>query len=139
MRDRALEESLELEDRQFMDLFLVNQSAENWARFRDEMLVGFEGGDGAFQARVRSNKESYAFTFDVDETPAPFEKPSLIITGRQDCLVGYRDAWNLMDNYPRSSFVVLDMAGHGAQIDQAALFNTLVNEWLDRVKSNAAA
>jgi hypothetical protein len=40
-----------------------------------------------------------------------------------------------MKNYPRSSFVVLDMAGHGLQIEQAGLFNALVNEWLDRVKS----
>ena len=40
-----------------------------------------------------------------------------------------------MNNYPRSGFVVLDMAEHGLQIEQAALFNALVNEWLDRVKS----
>lgn len=135
MRDSALQESLEVEERRFLDLFLVHQSAKNWERFRDEMLVGFEGGDQAFQARIRGTKESYAFTFDVDEAPVPFEKPSLIVTGRQDCLVGYRDAWNLMDNYPRSGFVVLDMAGHGLQIEQAVLFNTLVNEWLNRVKS----
>jgi len=135
MRDSVLQECLEVEERQFVDRFLVNQSAKNWERFRDEMLVGFEGGDEAFEARIRGNKESYAFTFDVDEVPVPLEKPSLIVTGRQDCLVGYRDAWNLMSNYPRSSFVVLDMAGHGLQIEQAALFNALVNEWLERVKS----
>jgi pimeloyl-ACP methyl ester carboxylesterase len=135
MRDSALQESLDLEEKGLLDLFLVNQSAENWERFRDEMLVGFEGGDEAFKARIRGDVESYAFTFDLDESPVPFEKPSLILTGRQDCLVGYRDAWKLMDNYPRSSFVVLDMAGHGLQIEQAVLFNALVNEWLDRVKS----
>lgn len=135
-RDSALEEELEPEERQFLDQFLVNQSTENWERFRDEMLAGFEGGDQAFKARVRSG-ESYAFTFDVDDAPVPLEKPTLIFTGRQDCLVGYRDAWKLLDHYPRGSFVVLDMAGHGLQIEQATLFNALVNEWLDRVKSSA--
>ena len=122
-----------------MDMFLVNQNAKNWERFREEMLVGFEGGDEAFKARIRDNKESYSFTFDVDKMPTPFEKPSLIITGRQDCLVGYRDAWKLMNNYPRSGFVILDMAGHGLQIEQTVLFNAMVNEWLDRVRSGLAA
>jgi pimeloyl-ACP methyl ester carboxylesterase len=139
IRDSALPESLDLEERHFLDLFLVNQNVENWERFRDEMLAGFEGGDKAFQARIRGNMKSYAFTFDVDKLPAPFEKPSLIFTGRQDCLVGYQDAWKLMNNYPRSGFVVLDMAGHGLQIEQAVLFYALVNEWLDRVKSELAA
>lgn len=139
MRDSALEVSLDPEERQLLDLFLVNQCVENWERFRDEMLAGFEAGDGAFQTRIRGDVASYAFTFDPDEAPVPFEKPSLILTGRQDCLVGYRDAWKLMNHYPRSSFVVLDMAGHGLQIEQTALFNALVHEWLDRVKSELDA
>jgi pimeloyl-ACP methyl ester carboxylesterase len=137
-RDSALQESLDEEERQFLDLFLVNQNTEHWERFREEMLAGFEGGDEAFQTRIRSKKESYTFTFDVDQATVPFEKPSLILTGRQDCLVGYRDAWELINNYPRSTFAVLDMAGHGLQIEQAVLFNALVNEWLDRVMISMA-
>jgi pimeloyl-ACP methyl ester carboxylesterase len=133
MRDAVLEKKLDEEERHFLDLFLVNQTAANWERFQAEMLAGFECADPGFNARVRGDIASYAFTFDVDELAAPFEKPSLMITGRQDCLTGYRDAWKLLPNYPRSSFVVLDMAGHGMQIDQASLFNSLVNEWLDRV------
>jgi pimeloyl-ACP methyl ester carboxylesterase len=133
-RDSAALESLDPEDREFVDLFLVNQTETNWARFRDEMLAGFEGGDREFKTRIRADPEAYAITFDVDETPAPFEKPALIVTGRQDCLVGYRDAWRLLDRYPRCSFAVLDMAGHGVQIEQAGLFEALVGEWLDRVR-----
>lgn len=138
-RDTRLRESLGEEERYFMDLFLVNQNAKNWKRFREEMLVGFTEGDEGFKARIRDHKESYAFSFDVDKLPAPFEKPALILTGRQDCLVGYRDAWKLIDNYPRSGFVILDMAGHGLQIEQTVLFNAMVNEWLDRVRGGGTA
>jgi pimeloyl-ACP methyl ester carboxylesterase len=133
-RDRTLHKDLDPEEQRVLDLFLVNQSPENWERFRDEMLAGFQDGDEAFKARIRGDPASYALSFDVDAAPVPFEKPSLIITGRQDCLVGYRDAWKLLENYPRSGFVVLDLAGHGLQIEQAVLFNALVDEWLDRVK-----
>ena len=55
--------------------------------------------------------------------------------GRQDSIVGYRDAWEIIENYPRGSFVVLDKAGHNLQIEQEDLFNNLVLEWLDRVEN----
>jgi len=134
-RDAKLENTLDEEERHFLDLFLVNQTAANWERFQAEMLAGFECADPEVNARIRGDIAAYTFTFDVDDLAAPFEKPCLILTGRQDCLVGYRDAWKLLKNYPRGSFVVLDLAGHGMQIDQAGLFNALVGEWLDRVTS----
>jgi pimeloyl-ACP methyl ester carboxylesterase len=132
-RDHTLAERLDIEEKHYLDLFLVNHSEENWVRLRDEMVVGFESGDPAFKAKIRGDAASYAFTFDVDDLGAPFDGPSLIVTGRQDCLVGYRDAWKVMENYPRGSFVVLDGSGHGLQIEQSRLFAALAHEWLDRV------
>jgi hypothetical protein len=40
----------------------------------------------------------------------------------------------LVDNYPRGTFAVLDRAGHGLEVEQQAVFECLVNEWLDRVE-----
>jgi len=74
------------------------------------------------------------FSFDVDNPPAPFDKPTLILMGRQDSNVGYRDAWSILENYTRGSFVVLDCAGHGLVVEQENLFQALVKEWLDRVR-----
>jgi pimeloyl-ACP methyl ester carboxylesterase len=133
-RDPVLNDILDPEERDFMDLFLVNQTPKNWKRFRDEMLVGFDAGDQEFLAGIRGEVASYACSFDLDQALVSFEKPVLILTGRQDCLVGYRDAWMLVDFYPRASFAILDMAGHGLQIEQAVLFEALVNEWLDRTR-----
>ncbi len=52
----------------------------------------------------------------------------------QNTLVGYRDAWEVIENYPRGTYAVLDRAGHHLQIEQPALFHSLVNEWPDRVE-----
>jgi hypothetical protein len=49
-------------------------------------------------------------------------------------VVGYRDAWNLIENYPRATFAVLDRAGHHLQIEQNMLFYALMEEWLKRVE-----
>jgi pimeloyl-ACP methyl ester carboxylesterase len=80
--------------------------------------------------------EHWAFSFDVDNLTQPFPKPALILTGRQDSITGYVDAWGILENYPRGTFVVLDRAGHGLQVEQEALFRALVNEWLDRVEES---
>ena len=71
------------------------------------------------------------FHNDVDHDSDPFTKPSLIILGRQDYLVGYRDAFRLVDRYPGASFAILDSAGHAMQIDQEhRSVHWLLNGWI---------
>jgi pimeloyl-ACP methyl ester carboxylesterase len=96
-----------------------------------------ELGDFQFLSSIREHPEKYAFSFDVDNVPEPFPGPSLIITGRQDANVGYRDAWNILEKYPRATFVVLDRAGHVLE-EKGDLVSALVNDWLDRVEEHVA-
>jgi pimeloyl-ACP methyl ester carboxylesterase len=56
-----------------------------------------------------------------------------MLIGRQDPAAGYRDHWQLIENYQRASFVILDKAGHNLQIEQEVLFNAIVKEWLARI------
>ena len=55
------------------------------------------------------------------------------MTRSLDDSVGYLDQFELLPHYPRASFAVLDVAGHNLQIEQPALFDALMLEWLDRV------
>ena len=48
--------------------------------------------------------------------------------------MGYRDAWKIIEQYPRATFAILDEAGHLLEIEKEALFNCLVNDWLDRIQ-----
>jgi len=41
-----------------------------------------------------------------------------------------------LENYPRGTFVVLDRAGHGLEVEQETLFRALANEWLDRLEES---
>lgn len=83
------------------------------------------------QDKMLQNKSNELIEFDTFTTP--FEKPTLILTGRQDAVVGYKDAFRLLDKYPRATYCVLDKSRHAAQIEQSVLFNSLVEEWLYRV------
>ena len=109
----------------------VRQNERVWERFRDEILPALEIADYDFLENCLGHNTP--FTFPIDDPAGPFLGPSLILTGRQDCVTGYRDIWSFLECYPRATFAVLDGAGHNLQIEQDALFAALVTEWLDRV------
>jgi pimeloyl-ACP methyl ester carboxylesterase len=132
VEDRRLISELDSSDASEFEPMAVVQNRSNWERFRDEILVGLKVADKAYLERLRC--KAYEFSFDPDSLSEPYDRPVLIVAGRQDTSVGYRDAWRIVENYPRATFVVLDKAGHNLQIEHAQLFNALVSEWLDRVQ-----
>ena len=108
---------------------VINQKL--WERGKEEGLSGIKIANIEFLEKV---KENYAFSFDVELLNDKFTKPTLFLLGRQDSAIGYRDAWKIIENYPRATFTVLDTAGHVLQIEQEELFDTLANDWLNRVE-----
>ena len=56
-------------------------------------------------------KYGYNLSFDVDQLEHPFDRPSLIFSGRQDTSVGYHDSLTLVENFSRGTFAILDRAG----------------------------
>ncbi len=112
----------------------VVQTQEHLEAWKRDIMPGLKSADSKFLDRLR---KSYAFSFDIAPLPKPFTKPTLFLLGRQDNVCGYRDAWKALESYPRATYVVLDRAGHGLQMEQTALFNALTNEWLDRVEEAA--
>jgi len=132
-RDMAVYNELDEGEKAFLDHLVAVQTRQVWDRFLAEMCSGWAKGDRAFQEVLRYQVKNYTFSFAVDQLPKPFTGPSLILTGRQDSGAGYRDQYKFLEQYPRASFVVLDMCGHILQIEQPVLFNALVEEWLERV------
>ncbi|MET9327482.1 alpha/beta hydrolase [Tsukamurella sp. NPDC003166] len=58
----------------------------------------------------------------------------LIITGRQDTVVGWRDQRALLDAYPRATYVVLDECGHNPHLERPRAVAALVADWLDSLR-----
>ena len=135
--DPALVSELEPDGTEWLFQIPVIQSRKVFDYIRANFLSASKTGDQAFQAKIREHPENYAFSFDVDALTKPCPAPTLIVTGRQDSVAGYRDAWEILENYPRGTFVVLDRSGHFLDIEQEDLFHALVGEWLDRVEEYA--
>ena len=130
-KDDTLKDFLSKEERTYFEPVTVIQTKKVWLRFKEEILPGLKIADYDY---INNNWGKHApFSFDIDQLDYPFEKPVLILMGKQDNIVGYKDSWNFLKNYPSASFVILDNAGHNLQIEQPELFNSLVKEWLERV------
>lgn len=134
-KDEALLSSLSQGDRKNFEDIAVLQHKRVWERFKEDILSGLKIADYVFLEN--SLGQHVPYTTNVDQIDKPFMQPTLMIMGRQDSSVGYHDHWQIIENYPRASFVILDKAGHNLQIEQEILFNELVKEWIGRVATEA--
>ncbi|MDN4593180.1 alpha/beta fold hydrolase [Polycladomyces subterraneus] len=131
-RDERFVATLTDKEKETWESIAVIQDRRNWEMMKRELLPGEElsRSHTRFLAKI---KRKYAFTFNPDLLESPFHHPVLIVTGRQDHITGFHDAWSLMKMYPRASFAVLDGAGHYLAIEQRETLRALVGDWLDRV------
>jgi len=134
VKNQALISELEQNFAEAFQGFAVVQSRELLDSMKAVGVPPRKIADHEFLSKLREN---YAFSFEVDTLPEPFGGPTLMLMGRQDSSCGYHDAWSILENYPRGTFVVLDRAGHGLMVEQSDMFNALANEWLDRVEEYA--
>lgn len=113
----------------YADIAVV-QTKKNAAAFVECAAPGAEAAD---EDAMKTLAQHYALSRDPEDSP-PFTQPSLIVTGRQDHIVGYRDALGRLEHYPRATFVTLDEAGHNVHLDQSEIVGALVTNWLTRMR-----
>ena len=103
-----------------------------WERFRKEEAPGFANANPAFLEAVDSNFPLTHGVSEFMEGPS-FDKPSVVVCGRQDSMVGYLDQVRLLPKLTRGTMAVLDIAGHNLQFEQPELFCALMAEWIRRL------
>ena len=97
---------------------------------KKEIKPGLDVANYEFIERLQKN------TLTMDFQREKYEKPVLLLTGRQDISVGYQNIIEIIEEYPRATLAVLDMAGHNLQIEQPELFESLVGEWIRRTNQH---
>jgi pimeloyl-ACP methyl ester carboxylesterase len=115
-------------DEDFTDLAVV-ETAAALAAYRRDIAPGLTIADMKALERILKKRE---LSVDPEGGPA-YQRPTLIVCGRQDAVVGFEDQYALLPHYPRATFAVLDVAGHNLQIEQPELFDALIREWVRRV------
>ena len=109
---------------------LVVQNRSIVEKIRRTKLPAISMHDSGLEDRIAA---AFAFSFDLRSSNAVFDKPSLIISGRQDAIAGYSDAIDSLPTYPRATYALLDTAGHSLAWERPELFKALARDWLQRL------
>lgn len=105
--------------------YFVVQTKETVQRFNDAVVPTIGRFDDVTVERIMSR-----WTLHPDPDETEFGAPTLILTGRHDSWVGYRQQANLVDRYPRASYVVLADTGHALPHERPDLLSGLLVDWL---------
>ncbi len=132
LQDEELLNKLTSTEREAFCELAVIANEYTYKRFQEEIKPGLDIANYEFIERLQKN---YSLTMDFHRKK--YEKPVLLLAGRQDISVGYQDIIEIIDDYPRATLAVLDMAGHNLQIEQPELFESLVGEWIRRTNQQS--
>ncbi|WP_159054700.1 alpha/beta fold hydrolase [Streptomyces dysideae] len=134
-RDEALLASLDPADREVFASIAVHQDEAGWTAFRDHVLPGI-------RAHHREDAAALLKAYMLTQTPearfGTHAGPHLLVTGRQDHLVGRRDQWELLEHYPRMTYAAVDGAGHNVHLDRPAIVQGLSGDWLDSLTADVS-
>ncbi|HDR4460091.1 TPA: alpha/beta hydrolase [Bacillus cereus] len=123
------------EREEFCELAVI-ANEYTYKRFKEEIKPGLDVANYEFIERLQKN---YSLTMDFQHEK--YENPVLLLTRRQDISVGYQNIIEIIEEiieeYPRATLAVLDMAGHNLQIEQPELFESLVGEWIRRTNQHS--
>ena len=116
------------QEAEFRQYFVV-QTPTTARRFLDAVAPVL----GRFDAE---SLERIAGKWELDpspETGPPYDKPTIILTGRRDTFVGYRAQWQLIDHYRRASYATIEPAGHALPHEQPQILEAFLGAWLEEV------
>lgn len=125
-RDEALLAALPAADREEFTAITVRQTAGPWAAFRDHALPGIRAADPAAMAALAGH---YALKAVPEVIAPPCHAPTVIVTGRQDAVVGFSDQFDLLAHYREATYAVLDRAGHNVHLEQPNAVAALLRGW----------
>ncbi len=134
VRDKGLRSELSKDELEGYDNLLVVQNRDITEKRRRAILPPKDLHDKAQAERVWA---AFDYPFDLCAPEARFDKPSLMVCGRQDSWSGYADAIDWLPTYPRATLAVLDTAGHQLVWERPDLFRALVADWLIRLDQPA--
>ncbi|WP_066948433.1 alpha/beta fold hydrolase [Microtetraspora fusca] len=133
-RDEALLAELPAEDRELFSLVMARLTRPNRDLFTRHILPGWQAHD----REAATELETDFLLPEWPERHAPAHRGAhLLVTTRQDALVGWEDQLQLLGHYPRMTAAILDGAGHNPQVEIAERVRELIAHWLDALRQQS--
>lgn len=128
-RDEGLLASLAAADRADFTAMTARQTRATWDLFSAFALPGIRA---ARQDAMNRLGDRYFLDPHLDSNAGVFAGPTLVVTGRQDHVVGYEDQHDLVRAwYPHATYAALDGASHNVHLDRPHAVHALLRQWAD--------
>ncbi|WP_181243448.1 alpha/beta fold hydrolase [Glaciihabitans tibetensis] len=127
-RDDVFLASRQPDERELFAQVATRLNRPGWERFEEYLLPGWRAHDRIAAAELGAD---FLLPHWPEAEAAPHRGPHLLVTGRQDAIVGWQDQLALLQHYPHMSAAVIDGAGHNPQIETPEIVHDLVGRWLD--------
>lgn len=109
----------------------VSITNENWLLFREYILPGLQAFDPDTIGAIDRNR-----ALSLPSKQMRHSGPTLVLTGKQDNMVGYTDSLSLLDLYPKMTFAALDGGGHTLHLDKPESVHALISQWLSDLRGS---
>jgi pimeloyl-ACP methyl ester carboxylesterase len=113
------------------DEYFVVRTRATARRYREHVVPGTTLVDETALGRIFAG-------WPVDLGSGTFPAPTLIAAGRRDSVVGYADAADLLERYPRATLAVVEGAGHALPHERPDLLAPFLGDWMDRAGPGAS-
>ena len=130
-KDESFLGKLSEKERSEFGYLSVIQTAEMWNDYKKEIDLSIIPENKGFL----EHKLDGRFTKDINAINLQYEKPALILVGKQDTEVGYEDQYDLYKDFKRATILILDKAGHNLQIERKNVFEAAFLDWIERVET----
>jgi len=120
-QDAEAYDELEPAQRAGFEEYFVVRTPATARRYRDHGVPGTRLVDEDASGRIFAG-------WTVDVGPEILSAPTLIVGGRGDSTVGYSDATELLERYPRATLAVIESAGHALMHERPELLRSLVDD-----------
>lgn len=124
-QDNSAYDELEPTQRAGFDEYFVVRTPATARRYRDHVVPGTTLVDEQSLGRIFSG-------WRIDVGSQACAAPTLIMAGRSDSVVGYSDAIDLLERYPRATLTVIESAGHALMHERPDMLAGCLSDWLDR-------
>lgn len=105
---------------------MINQGT--FDRYKTDLVPGFNKATSPILEIIR--QDNYALRPEPYQSLQSYDKPSLILVGKQDAAVGYKDVLRLDPFLTNLSLGMINGSGHCLQYEQEDIFNTWTLQWL---------
>lgn len=114
----------------FLDMAVIANNY-TWGRYTEDVLTGVARACNTYLQKL--SLSGYTLSCEKNFASIQFGNPTTVLLGKQDHIVGYKDALQLEPNFSRGTFAIIDSAGHNLQIEKPELFSSFVEDFLGLV------